>query len=212
MNNPYTKSSDTPILLPSFVCYADILGYSQRSKDALLSNNGLQFLHSLRDALSNAYNRIRQHSKGFKDDSLYAVNVFTDNIVVGYPLNSAELEYGESEFGNILGIFSEFQIGLAMKGFFLRGGIAYGKHYMDEDIVFGDALLEAIDQDKDGGPPRISLAPSVVEIVRHQLGFYGQTNYAPQYEHLLEDADGTIFLNYLCEAFGAFPDGAIFLR
>ena len=199
-------------MLHSFVCYADILGYSHLSKKAIKSGNGLQFLHKLRHALSNAYKRIREHSKGWGGDSFYAVKIFTDNIVVGYPLHRFGFDYGEPEFGDILSIFSEFQVGLAMEGFFLRGGIAFGDHYMDDDIVFGDALLQAVDQDRGGGAPRISLAPSAVEIVRRQLGFYGKTSWAPQHEDLLEDADGTIFLNYLGEAFSAFPDGGIFFE
>ena len=211
MNNPY-KKSDSPKMLTSFVCYADILGYSHLSREAIKSGNGLQFLHRLRHALSNAYERIREHSKGLGDDSFYAIKVFTDNIIVGYPLYKPIDDYGEPEFADILSIFSEFQVGLAMEGFFLRGGIAFGKHYMDDDIVFGDALLQAVDQDKGGGAPRISLTPSAIEIVRHQLGFYGETSWAPQHEDLLQDADGTIFLNYLGEAFWAYPDGGIFFE
>jgi len=211
MNNPY-KQSELPQMIPSFVCYADILGYSHLSKEAIKSGNDLQFLHKLRHALSNAYERIREHSKGLGDDSFYAVKVFTDNIIVGYPLDTPDFDHGEPEFGDILSTFSEFQVGLAMEGFFLRGGIAFGGHYMDDDIVFGDALPQAVDQDKGGGAPRISLAPSAIEIVRRQLGFYGETSSAPQHEDLLEDADGTIFLNYLGEAFCVFPDGGIFLE
>ena len=112
--------------------------------------------------------------------------------------------------GDILSFFSEFQVGLAMEGFLLRGGVAIGDHYMDEDIVFGDALIDAIAEDKNGGPPRISLTPSTIEIVRRQMGFYGNDpRSTPQYEDLLEDADGTIFLNYLGEAFSVFPEGGI---
>ena len=39
-----------------------------------------------------------------------------------------------------------------------------------------------------------------------------ETSWAPQHEYLLEDADGTIFLNYLGEAFCAFPEGGIFFE
>jgi len=211
MNNPY-KHSDPPIMLLSFVCYADILGYSNLSKEAINSGKGLEFLHRLRHGLSKAYERVREHSKGFGigNDSFFTVKVFTDNIVVGYPLHRPGLDYGEPELGNILSIFSEFQVGLATEGFFLRGGIAFGEHYMDDDIVFGDALLQAVDQEKSGGPPRISLSPSAIEKVQHQLGRWGTTGSAPQHEDLMEDADGTIFLNYLGEAFSVFPDGGIF--
>ncbi len=199
-------------MLLSFVCYADILGYSHISKEAIKSGNGLQFLRRLCHALSSAYERIREHSKGWGNDSFFAVKVFTDNIVVGYPLHRPGFDCGEPEFGDILNVFSEFQVGLSIEGFFLRGGIAFGEHYMDDDIVFGDALQQAFNQDKGGGAPRISLSPSAIEIVQRQLGFYGKTSWAPQHEDLLEDADGTIFLNYLGEAFSVFPDGGIFFE
>ena len=211
VNNPYVQQPGCPPkMLPSFVCYADILGYSQRIKEALKTGNGSQFLEQLHHALLQAYERIRKHAAGFGGGNpFYAVKVFTDNIVVGYPVNRPTINYGEPELGDIFSTFAEFQTGLAMEGFFLRGGIAFGSHYMDEDIVFGDAFLEAVDQDRRGGPPRISLAPSAVQAVHQHLEFYGKMNWAPQYEYLLIDADGTLFLNYLDEAFCVFPDGGV---
>jgi hypothetical protein len=198
-------------MLPSFVCYADLLGYSQLSKEALQSGNGEQFLNRLHHALSSGYERVRQHSEGLGGAPFFVIKIFTDNIVVGYPIDSHDISHGESELGDIFGAFAEFQVGLAMEGFFLRGGIAYGNHYMDEDIVFGDAFLQAVELDKGGGPPRLALAPSAIEMVRRHFGFYGNAEWAPQYDDLLEDADGTIFLNYLIEAFLAYPDGGVFL-
>ncbi len=108
MKNPYTQSSDPVKLLPSFVCYADILGYSTLSKEAIKTGNGLPFLKRLRHALSNAYDRVRKHSKRLEDESFYAVKVFTDNIVVGYPLHRPGFDYGEPEFGDILSTFAGF--------------------------------------------------------------------------------------------------------
>ena len=212
MKNPQTYSTSSPKLIPSFVCHVDILGYSQLSTEAIKTNNGNQFLAKLRTALTKAYERVRKHSKGWNNYDLFSIKVFTDNIVVGYPLPNVELDYGESELGHIFSTFAEFQIGLAMEGFLVRGGIAFGDHYMDDEIVFGDALLEAVAQDKAGGPPRISLAPSAVEVLQHHLGFYGEASRSAQHQDLLEDADGSIFLNYLDEAFVAFPDAGIFFE
>jgi hypothetical protein len=212
MTNPYNKSG-CPTMLPSLVCYADILGYSQLSTKAIDSGEAETFLVTLRKALSSAYSRIREHSRDRSEDPYYGVKVFTDNIVVGYPLHRSDWDYGETELADILDTFSELQCSLAMEGFFIRGGISFGEHYMDEDIVFGDALLEAVNQDKGGGAPCISLATSAVEKVRRQLGFYGDDpNWAPHHYHLLEDSDGTIFLNYLGEAFCAFPDAGVFFE
>lgn len=201
-------------MLPSFVCFADILGYSQLSIEANKSGQDEQFLMKLRNALSTAYERVRKHANGWGGNEYFSIKVFTDNIVVGYPIPSYKIsgDYGESELGEIFSIFAEFQVGLAMEGFLIRGGIAFGNHYMDDEIVFGDALIEAVAQDKGGGPPRISLAPSAVKMLQRHLGFYGETNWAPQFRDTLEDSDGTIFLSYLEEAFLAYPDGGIFFE
>lgn len=201
-------------MLPSFVCYADILGYSQLSIEAVKSGQGEQFLSKLRKALSGAYERVRKHANGWDGIDFFSIKIFTDNIIVGYPIPSYKKDgdYGESELGEIFSTFAEFQVGLAMEGFLIRGGIAFGNHYMDDEIVFGDALIEAVSQDKGGGPPRISLAPSAVKILQHHLGFYGETCWAPQYRETLLDSDGTIFLNYLEEAFFAYPDGGVFFE
>ena len=203
---------DAPKLIPSFVCHVDILGYSQLSKDALGSKKGDKFLNDLRAALTKAYKRVREKSTGWGENESFSIKTFTDNIVVGYPLSNFHSDFGESELGHIFSTFAEFQVSLAMDGFLVRGGIAFGEHYMDDEIVFGDALLEAVAQDKSGGPPCISLAPSAIEVVQRHLGFYGKASWSPQYQDLLQTPDGTIFLNYLDEAFVVFPDGGIFFE
>ena len=214
MNNPYNYSELSTNMVPSFVCYADILGYSQLSIDAIKSSQGEQFLSKLRNALSKAYERVKESAKDWSGGDCFSIKIFTDNIVVGYttPSYIENGGYGESELGCIFSTFAEFQVGLAMEGFLIRGGIAFGNHYMDDEIVFGDALIEAVSQDKGGGPPRISLAPSAVQLLQRHLGFYGEASFSPQYEATLTDSDGTTFLNYLDEAFLAYPDGGIFFE
>lgn len=208
-SNPY--KSDPPILISSFVCHADILGFSQLSSEAISAKKGDVFLNEIRSALSEAYSRVRERAKGFQEgDRRFSIKVFTDNIVVGYPAENHNGSMGEDELGHMLVVFSEFQLALAMEGFLVRGGIAFGDHYMDDDIVFGGALLESVKLDCSGGAPKISLAPSVIEIVRYQIGFYSEPEHSPQSYFLLQDADGSIFVNYLNNAFMAYPDGGIF--
>lgn len=199
-----------PKLVPSYVCFADILGYSELSRESLEKGEGNKFLNKLHKALGRAYKRVRKQSKGWSDSKYFSIKIFTDNIVVGYPLTRLSSTAGEPELGQIFSVFAEFQVGLAMEGFLVRGGIAAGDHFMDKDVVFGDALLDAVAQDKNGGAPRITLAPSVIDLLRVHLGFYGDGKYAPQHNDLLEDADGNIFLDYLSQAFIAYPEGGIF--
>jgi hypothetical protein len=205
--------SNPPKLVPSFVCHVDILGYQQLCQSALQSsskNEADKFLRKVRSALNQAYDRVREKSKLWRDNKFFEIKIFTDNIVVGYPINDFDRTFGEAELGHIFDVFGEFQLGLAMEGFLVRGGIACGYHYMDEEIVFGDALIEAVKQDTTGGAPKISLAPSATKALQKHLGFYKNLNHAPQLYDLLEDADDSIFINYLQNAFSAFPNAGIF--
>ncbi|TGA72006.1 hypothetical protein VFES401_05865 [Aliivibrio fischeri] len=210
VENMSLYESNPPTLKQSFVCHVDMLGYSQLCESAIKSNASNEFLNKIRTALNNAYTRVRERSRVFSNQNLFEIKVFTDNIVLGYPIEHFEETQGEGELGHIFDVFSEFQLGLAMEGFLVRGGIAFGQHYMDEEIVFGDALIEAVKQDKNGGAPKVSLAPSVVTILQRQLGFYSDPSWAPQSYDLLQDFDGSVFINYLKNAFIAFPEGGIF--
>jgi len=209
MESPYKKHSDQPQLQLSWVCYADILGYKQLTEDAINNGECQNFLNTLNEALSHSYNRIQRLLVN-GEKAIWAVKTFTDNIVIGYPARNADINDGVPEFVSVLNIFMEFQAGLAMKGFFLRGGVAFGEHYMDEDIVFGEAFLEAVKQDRRGGPPCISLAPSAIERFKKIADYYKYPHSTPHYESLLKDADGSIYLNYLSEAIRDFPDFEIY--
>jgi hypothetical protein len=202
-NNP-------PVLIPSFVCHVDILGYAQLCQKAIQSNTSDALLNKVRDALNSAYDRVRKSAQSWDGNNRFEIKIFTDNIIVGYPLTPSNDSFGEAELGRIFNVFSEFQVALAMEGFLVRGGIAYGKHYMDEDIVFGDALIEAVKQDTSGGAPKVSLAPSAIKALQHHLSYYSNIDSSPQSYDLLQDADESVFINYLQKAFIGFPDGGVF--
>ncbi len=209
--NPYL-SAGTAKMLPSIVCYCDILGFRKLTSEYLESGRGEELLARLHAALTAAHERIRESSHLFDDNAFFHVNIFTDNIVVGYPVLTSAFERGEMELGSIIGLFSEYQATLASEGFLVRGGIAYGNHYMDKDIVFGDALIEAVSCDVSGGAPRIILAESARKMIFEHLKFYSEPKWAPQADMVLMDPDGKLFINYLDQAFAIFPDDPIFFE
>jgi len=205
--NIYENASDPPKMIDSFVCYADILGYSQLCREALKSEQGDDFLRKLRNALSSVYFNIRERLNS-RSQRFFSMKVFTDNIVIGFPLHDPDFEQGWPELADILDIFKELQFTLAIHGFFVRGGITRGLHYMDDDIVFGDALLNAVAFDKKGGPPRIMLDSYVVKTIFDQMdSMYSHVKYV---DDILIDADGKYYLNYLGEAYRFYPQGGIF--
>lgn len=186
-----------PSLRPAIVCYADILGFGADTQQAFDSGTANDFLRRIKRSLNKAYDIVRRFNCVHSGlPPLFDMKVFTDNIVVAYPLNDLVRNEGEPELGTIMLLFAQVQASLACDGFFLRGAIAFGDHYQDEDVAYGDALLEAVVLDHSGGSPRLVIAPSVELLVADQLLAYGNGDGAPHYVELLEDPfDYRLFLN-----------------
>ena len=204
----------SPSLLPAIVCHADILGFRAMTEGALKSGNEEEFLLRIKRALSGAYGKVRKaQNLGRELPPPFDMKVYTDNIVVAHPLSAPFVDHGEPELGTLLMLFAEVQASLAADGFLLRGGISAGMHYQDEDIAFGEALMEAVDLDRSGSSPRLVIGPSVEPLISKQLESYGDFWWAPHYQQILEDPrDERLFVNYLGVAFEHFPDGPIDCR
>ncbi|MCL5888074.1 MAG: hypothetical protein M1617_07295 [Actinobacteria bacterium] len=191
---------------PSIVCYADILGYDALSREAVEDDRGDEFLLRIYRAMTRVHGAMHSHNS-VHGRHLYELKAFTDNVVVGYPILDTGL--GEIELLDILELFAQFQANLAAAGFLARGGIAFGDHYMGDDVVFGPALLDAVAAEKRGGAPRLALTDSAVELLQLHGEFYGLPRYAPSSDYVLRDADGVFFLNYLAIAFMLFPESGV---
>lgn len=195
-----------PELLPAIVCYADILGFREMTERAFTRDQGGAFLRQIKRSLAAVYDELRQFAKlAGTRGPLFDMKVFTDNIVVAHPLRDPSRDLGEPELGTMLIQLAHVQARLAADGFFLRGAITVGEHYQDKDIAYGRALLEAIDLDKSGGPPRLVIGPSLEAPIAKQLSWY--SGAAPHGLHLLEDpSDERLFINYLGVAFEHLSD------
>ena len=204
------SDSGPPVLLlhHAFVGYADILGFSSKSERAFAKGKETDFLNRIKSALTLAYEDVRQT----KDLLVVAgetcgMKVFTDNIVVEYAVQHFEKTFGERELLTLLNLFARVQAVLTSQEFLLRGAISFGKHYQDDDIAFGPALLEATGLDKSGRPPALIIAPSVEQWVVQQISSYERVQDAPQYKALLEDpANRRWFVNYLDLAIKDYDD------
>lgn len=199
----YGPPGAAPQMLPSVVCYADILGYGDLSRAAIVNGRGDEFLQRMYKALTCAYGAMHSHNS-HDGRPLYSVKVLTDNVVVGYPVTPGGL--GELELLDMLQVFAQFQTSMTNAGFLIRGGIAFGDHYMGDDVVFGPALLDAVECEKHGGAPRLVLAESARDLLQQHGEFYGDPSHAPSASYVLRDADGAWFLNYLEIAFLLFPE------
>ncbi|MDU6248373.1 MAG: hypothetical protein E6612_05580, partial [Paeniclostridium sordellii] len=125
---------DNPSLVNSMVCAIDILGFSQMIVDSCRDGYGDKLLKEINYLITKNKQCItpNKYSKG-------KVKIFTDNMVVAYPIK----DDGEKELDEILENVSEYQFNLSLEGLFVRGGVSVGDFYINEDIVFGPALLDA---------------------------------------------------------------------
>lgn len=197
--NPYVIRGG-PKLLPSVVAFVDILGYKELVENSSKKGDAEELLRKLHRALKESNEHVNpRYSNVFHNDlkkDFSAFRAFTDNIVIGHPIQEGSL--GEAELGEVFRELSRFQMGLAMEGFFVRGGISIGDLYMDDAAVFGPALIEAYNAERMlARDPRIVLADSARSAVRDHLEYYAVPEHAQHVQDIREDADSQYFVHYL---------------
>jgi len=199
------------------VAFLDILGFKELMRDAYTHGQSHQFLEKVRRALREARRHLDdKRERAVNGEAFWRVKVFTDNIVLGIPVtDNAQMGLGldtEMGLGLALSLVGWYQYRLVQQGFFVRGGIAAGDFYMDQDVVFGEALLEAYDaESRLARDPRIVLAQSAVRCVQEHLCSYATIKDAPHEQEVLVDVDDQHFINYLMVALdGAPPNPAYF--
>ncbi|MEX2411793.1 MAG: hypothetical protein WD607_10590, partial [Candidatus Paceibacterota bacterium] len=116
------------------VAFCDFLGYSR----IILNSKGNQ--SALNSELSRLTSAIVDAEKFIIGNS-FEYKFFTDNLVLSTQIRAHDK--GEGPLGNILEALAMYQLVIASHGYFVRGGIEAGYNFMDERIVFGDALITA---------------------------------------------------------------------
>lgn len=195
----YFDETGKPRLLPSYCVFADFLGYRHAIKGAVERDEEASVFQEFISEIEPEIDKII--NPGPHDDvpgfpRMWDAKVFTDNVVLGYALWSDD---GEKEFGHAITQLMEFQYAVALKGFFVRGGWAIGKLFMNRNTVFGGPLLDAYDlESKTAVHPRIVLSEVMKELVFRHMARHGSD--PPQCANLLTDDSGILFTNYLHEA------------
>lgn len=181
-----------PVHRLSFCAFLDVLGFSARISESYedkSSNKLLQEFHA-------AFGKLVSELKSQSSDSRLYYKSFSDNVLLAVPRYSHDME---SESGNILIATSEYQFQMALKGFFVRGGISVGPLFVDENSVYGGALIAAYElESKVAVNPIVILCNETAKLVDKHLGYYAG-DWAPQRRMILVNSDGRYFINYLDE-------------
>lgn len=188
-------NENNPMLVNSMVCTIDMLGFSQMIIESCNNKYGNDLLKEINFLINKNKQCIikNKYSQG-------KIKIYTDNMIVGYPIK----DDGEEALNEILDNVSEYQFNLALEGFFVRGGVSVGDFYINEDIVFGPALLDAHYIESNlACYPRIVLDDKAVNKLRKYISNY---DIAPQQNKILIDSDGQWFLNYLNTIFKYYTE------
>jgi hypothetical protein len=170
-----------------------VLGFSDRIRASYANGTQDVLLGTFHAILSKAVAKLSEDSEA----TLLYFKSFTDNVVLGHPRISEDME---AEFGFILWSLREYQFNMACNGFFVRGGLAVGPLFIDETSVYGTALLEAYElESKIAVNPVVVLSDEAMKLVSQHLTYY-HGEKAPHVRELLRGPDGRYFINYLTEA------------
>lgn len=185
-------SAGKPVHRLSYCAFLDVLGFSDRILADYKDGGADKLLESFHKILAKSIAQFKKSTHG----SMLYFKSFTDNVVLAHPRFSDDME---SEFGFILWAINEYQFQMALKGFFIRGGLAVDQLFMDENSVYGAALLEAYRlESKVAVNPVVVLCDNTMKLVDKHLTYYS-SGIAPQLRHVLKGPDGRYFLNYLAE-------------
>lgn len=176
------------------VCFADILGF-KRIVEEYDEKPDSTILQDLKEALDSAYSTTITK---FTQNTQLDYRVFSDCLCISIPY------FDEEDFITQLFVISQsikvFQTQLMLKGFFVRGAIAFGSHYEDENMIFSNALIEAyliesnIKDDNKAIYSRIALSKPLAEkLCQKRVELEPRFPWGESF--VRDNRDGVIFLN-----------------
>ncbi len=194
----YASRSNAPILVESFVLFIDSLGSQAVSRDLALQQQRL-------DQLSAGIAAARSRGGLPTFDSFASTATFTDNIVVGFPVDATgvpPLSDADSTWAVYLRALlaaAGYQTELIRHGIFIRGGITVGPLWIDAHLVFGSGLLDAYRLEHESAVyPRVIVSDGFVEAGKSLVGQLWSAESEAWLDNLLiRGRDGRYFVNYL---------------
>lgn len=174
----------------SLVAFIDILGFKQ------LVNNQREELRKIRNNLT-FLRKVAGVTTNSVSENDYA-KMFSDNITLSLPVQKGALY---SFLKQVVYLQGE----LANRGVFLRGAVVVGEHFEDEKVLFGPALVEAVELERSVALwPRVVVHPGVRRLMT-ESGLWAIENQSDSKyvtSLLRRGPDGISYVNYL----RIFPD------
>nr|WP_280971281.1 hypothetical protein [Cupriavidus gilardii]WDE72542.1 hypothetical protein [Cupriavidus gilardii] len=205
MSESHYFSNGKPVHRLSYCAFLDVLGFSARIADSYRDETHNELLERFHGILARYIATLRETRDEY---SMLYHKSFTDNVVLAHPRYSSDME---AEFGAILEAISQYQLQMALNGFFVRGGLAVGRLFIDDNSAYGEALIEAYRLESTiATNPIVVLCDHTMDLVDVHVKYYAGES-APQLQDVLKGPDGRYFLNYLTGCAEFDDDGDVHL-
>ncbi len=173
------------------VAFIDILGFREHVKLTQGDSKHAKNLHHVLEFISDLKH---DNDKGILSQKELGkeVSVFSDSIVISYPLSLAS-----ASFYLLLDII-HLQLEMMGLGILMRGGVTSGELYHNDNIVYGPAMIEAYElESRRAIYPRIVVNPKVIEEgIKNAL--HDPQDELEHLSGLLEkDEDHQLFIDYM---------------
>jgi hypothetical protein len=187
--------NDTIDYTQSYVAYLDALGFTE-----IVMKEDENEESKLR--LASYFARVGELT-GFFNDSLkdkVIIIAISDSIIISVPINS-DNENSIDNLRQLCIVVGIFQCDLALQNIWLRGGISFGKSFIDlkKVQVVGQAYIKAYKLEKNHAKwPRVILDPALIQYRGFNLAddFIAAINKPIKEEDGKDDWDGNILYNW----------------
>lgn len=188
------KLTDTEQRIVAFI---DILGFKaiiDEYDNQALSNILKDLQMALNTAIDTSINQIlsMKGNENIKEHLKY--RMFSDCLSISLPFYDNDTDF-IIQFNSLSIIINAYVQTMALKGFFLRGGIATGSYYSDENMIFSGGLVKAYElESRKAIYPRIVIDDTIVKKLLHSRDDL-KTSFGIERIILLDNSDNTCFLN-----------------
>ena len=184
------------------VCLIDILGFSERIREAVRDGSeDEQKISAVTDALLRFRAMFDVAKPAERPGTV--VTQFSDSVVISFD--------AQTESGVFYAIYDilQAQIDLVSHGFLCRGAITRGKLIHTDELLLGPAFLDAYDLERKAALyPRVILDESII-----QAGVAAPaSHHSPDYERrsieslVAKDGDGIYYIDYITKASSGLDD------
>lgn len=187
----FTKSGkkDNIKTSPHFVAFIDLLG-----TQAIMKNRENNLLNHMAEITKIAYDLVFQNNSLKDIKGSLGTRIFSDNIVMYIPVNKNDYAIALQALCMYVGFFQYLL--LKLYGYYVRGGLAIGDFFANDDFIYGQALNDAYNiESKLAIYPRIVVSNQIIE----QISLYNLEKFFWGENGCLVFCrfDGCHYINYL---------------